>query len=292
MELLEAMRVRRSVRTYQTKKVPQDLLDSLIKSFDKTERLNDLRVTLKPMRSEAVASAMTGLIGSYGSIKNASIWVIGICQEGARDQENFGFRMEQFILECTRAGFGTCWVGGFFKKSVLDQLVTKEKNERIVCITPVGYAADRRLGERSMRSLGGLNTRKPLKERVFHRQWGNPAIEHLSSRKELLNIFELAQWAPSASNVQPCHYVIDEKQILLSVLSSLHRAYPEFIASDKGMNINFQPIDAGIAMSHVYLAARELGMPGRWSFEFDEPALRSRYRLPTDAKPVAVFSFK
>jgi nitroreductase len=292
MELLEAMRVRRSVRTYLSKAVPQDVLDSLIRTFDKTERLCDLRVTLNPMRSEVVAPAITGLIGSYGSIKNAPLWIIGISQEGPYYQENFGFRMEQFILECTRAGLGTCWVGAFFKKSVLDQVVTKEKNEQIICISPVGYAADRRLIERSMRSIGGLNTRKPLNERVFHGQWGIPATEYLSSRKELLKIFELARWAPSGTNQQPCHYVIDDKRIVIAVLTSLYRAYPKFITRDTGMSTNFQPIDAGIAMSHVHLAARELGMAGRWSLDFDESALRTRYQLPTDAKPVAVFSFK
>ena len=290
MELLEAMRVRRSVRTYLPKAVPQDVLDGLIKRFDETDRLCDLRVTLKCMRSEAVAHAMIGLIGSYGSIKNTPLWVIGISQDGPHYQENFGFRMEQFILECTRAGLGTCWVGGFFKKSVLDQLITKEINEQIVCISPLGYASDRRLSERSMRSLGGLNTRKPLKERVFHGQWGNPATEYLSSRKELLNIFELARWAPSASNLQPCHYIVDDTRILLAVLTSLYHPYPKFITRDTGMNTNFQPIDAGIAMSHIHLAARELGMPGRWSLAFDEPTLRSRYQISADAKLVGIFS--
>jgi hypothetical protein len=56
------------------------------------------------------------------------------------------------------------------------------------------------------------------------------------------------------------------------------------------MNTNFQPIDAGIAMSHIHLAARELGMPGSWSLAFDEPTLRSRYQISTDAKLVGVFS--
>jgi nitroreductase len=291
MELLEAMRVRRSVRTYLQKALPEDELDSLIKSFDKTERLCDLRITLKPMRSELVAPAMTGLIGSYGSVKNAPLWVIGISQEGGHYQENFGFRMEQFILACTRTGLGTCWVGAFFKKSVLDQLVPKEKNEQIVCISPLGYAADRSLSERTMSALGGLKTRKPLEERVFHGHWGNPATEYLSSRKALLDIFELARRAPSAYNIQPCHYVVEDNRILLMVLTSLYRTYPKLITRDTGMNTNFQPIDAGIAMSHIQLAAREVGIGGRWSLDFDEPALRSQYRLPADAKPVAVYSW-
>ena len=87
--------------------------------------------------------------------------------------------MEQFILDCTRERLGTCWVGGFFKVSKLEQLVPKSESERIVCISPVGYPMNRRTAEVVMRSLGGLNTRKPLRERVFHLKWGTPATEYL-----------------------------------------------------------------------------------------------------------------
>jgi nitroreductase len=291
MDIFEAMRVRRSVRTYQVKAISQDLLDQLIHGFENTERLNDLRVTLRPMNSESVASAMTGLVGSYGSIKNAPVWVMGIYQEGAHDQENFGFRMQQFILECTRAGLGTCWVGGFFKKTELYRLVSKEKGEQLMCITPVGYAAERRFAERSMRALGGLNSRKPLAERVFHGQWGNPATGYLSTRKNILDVFELARWAPSASNAQPCHYVVDDGQIVIATLTSLYRGYPPALSRGTGMSTNFQRVDAGIAMSHIHLAARELGVAGRWSLDFDEPALRAKYRFPSDARIEGVFSF-
>ncbi|MBN2159624.1 MAG: nitroreductase family protein [Spirochaetes bacterium] len=291
MDLLETMRTRRSVRTYISKQVPEGLLDGLLKGFASNDRLNDLPVKLLPMPSEAVHDAMTGLVGSYGSIRNAPLWVIGITREGAGFQENFGFRMEQFILECTLAGLGTCWVGGFFKLSMLDRLVPKGKDERIVCISPVGYAAERRLGEKTMRSLGGLNARKPLAERVFLGEWGSPSAEYLATRNSLQTLFEMARWAPSASNRQPCHYVLDGKRIVISVLTSLHRSYPKFLMSGDGMSVNFQPVDAGIAMAHVHLASRELGMNGSWSLEFDEPAARARYQIPADARIVGIFTF-
>ena len=292
MDLCKAMRIRRSERTYLNKPVPKDIFDRLIDTFDQSDRLNDLGLRLLPMAAGLVEHAMTGLIGSYGSIKNAPVWVIGISEDGENYQENFGFAMERYILECAREGLGTCWVGGFFKTSLLEAAVPKDENERIVCISPVGYAASRRFAERTMRSLGGLNVRKPLNERVFAERWGNPATEYLASRNKLLEVFELARWVPSSSNAQPCHYIVDDDRIVICVRTSLKRKYPKIVAKGTGMNFDFQGIDAGIGMSHVHLAAHELGITGKWTLEINELELREKYRFPEDARIIGTFDFE
>ena len=291
MDILEAIRVRRSVRTYTDKPVPEHLLKQLIESFDNSQRLDALSLRLIPMPPDKVEHAMTGLIGNYGRIKNAPMWVIGVSEEGKHHQENFGFAMEQFILECTREGLGTCWMGGFFKISLLENAVTKNKNELIECISPLGYAAPRRLAESSMRALGGLNSRKPLHQRVFEGQWGKPATEYLTSRKNLLEVFELARWSPSSCNHQPCHYIVSNQSIVLCVLRSLQKKFPKIVANGKGMNLDFQGIDAGIAMAHIFFAGQSLGIQGKWALEVDELELRKRHALPDDAKIVGVFNF-
>jgi nitroreductase len=274
------------------KPVPEELLNRLIEAFDNSYRLNKLGLRLLPMESGVVGHAMTGLMGSYGHMKNPPIWVIGISEDGKNYQENFGYAMEQFILECTREGLGTCWVGGFFKISLLEEAVPKDKDERIVCISPVGYTASRRFSERSMRALGRLNVRKPLHERVFTEHWGNPATQYLASKNNLLEVFELARWAPSASNAQPCHYIVDDERIVISVLTSLQKKYPKFVAKGKAMNFNFQGVDAGIGMAHVFSAAQELGIRGEWTLEIDEPELRKKHRFPDDARIVGAFDYK
>jgi nitroreductase len=291
MDIIEAMRIRRSVRTYQQKELPERILEKLLSGFQKNDILNDISVRLIPMKASDVEGAMTGLVGMYGRMKNSPMWIIGVSRAGDHYGENFGFRFEQFVLDCTREGLGTCWVGGFFKKSVLEKIVPKEAGEEIICISPLGYAADRRLGEKSMRLLGGLNSRKPLDERVFHGRWGNPAGEYLGSREKLHQIFELARWAPSASNMQPCHYIFDEGIIIISVLTTLHRKYPKIITGDSRMGVNFQPIDAGIAMSHVHLAARAMGIVGKWSFNFDEEKLKDAFHVPEEARVMGVYFF-
>ena len=86
MDILEAMRMRRSERTYLDKSVSEDLLKQLLEVFDKSHRLNTIGLRLITMDPSLVEHAMTGLIGSYGRIKNAPVWVIGISQEGQDHQ--------------------------------------------------------------------------------------------------------------------------------------------------------------------------------------------------------------
>lgn len=291
MNILEAMRVRRSVRTYTDQPVSTELLDRLVALFDSSDRLDDLPLRLPLMPGAQVEHAMMGLVGSYGKIVNPPWYAIGISRRGNNDQINFGFAMEQFVLACTQEGLGTCWIGGFFNQSQLDQAVPKDDDERIVCVCPVGYAQKRRMAERTMRALGGLNVRKPLAQRVYYSTWGKPAAGYLAEHPKMLEVFELARWAPSASNKQPVHCVFDADRIVLTVRRSLRGKYPAFVMQGRPKDVNFQFVDAGIAMAHIHLAAREQGLPGNWSLSFDESVLRQQYEIIDDARILGVFAF-
>jgi nitroreductase len=289
--ILEIIGIRRSVRTYLKKPIPPELLGRVEKAFEDAERLNNVAVRLTMEPAERVEHAMTGLVGSYGSMKNAPAYAVGISGEGPNDRVNFGFVMEQFILECTRAGMGTCWVGGFFKKSLMENAVTLNPGERIICVSPVGYSAERRIGERTMRTLGGLNTRRPLNERVFFGRWGQPATQYLNGRPDFEKLFEAARWAPSASNRQPVHFVMDAERIVATVLTTLAAKYMSVLGSDRSEKLDFQEVDAGIAMAHISLAAEHLGITGTWKLDFTDISLRNRYGIPAEAKIIGVFEF-
>lgn len=291
MDWCEAMRVRRSERTYLDKQIPADLLDKLLADFAQGPRLNDLRLRLPVVPATQVEHAMLGLIGGYGKVVGPPLYAIGISQNGESDKANFGYALERFVLNCTRAGLGTCWVGGYFKATALDEAVPQESDERIICITPLGYAAPRRFAERTMRTMGGLNRRKPLTERVFAGQWGEPLGDYLASRPKLAELFELARWSPSASNKQPTHYVVDERRIVVTVLTTLLGKYPAFAVKGRAPDLDFQPVDAGIAMCHLDLAAAELGMAGGCTPAVDKQALRQEYQIAPEADIIGVFEF-
>jgi nitroreductase len=291
VDVYEAMMTRRSVRTYRREPVPSALLDRVARAFAAADRLNDVPVRLLLVPAERVAPAMTGLVGSYGAMKDPPTYAIGTSRAGEHDQVNFGFVMEQFVLACAREGLGTCWVGGFFKKSRMNEAVPLPPGERIVCVSPVGHPAERRFAERSMRALGGLNARKPLAELVFDGRWGTPASAFLAARPDLARVFEAARWAPSASNGQPARYVVDDGRIVVCLTRPRSARYADALGKDRAEGLDFRGVDAGIAIAHVHLAARHVGAAARFSFSRDDAALRERHAVPEGTAIVGAFEF-
>ncbi len=289
MNNIEAIFTRKSDRTYLEKAVPEKLVEKLLAAYETYPRLNDLRQRLVVMPTKKVQAAMTGIVGSYGSMKNPPLYAIGISERGKNDQVNFGHIFEQFILECTKESLGTCWIGGFFKKSRLSHLIPMDANERIICVSPFGYAAKRRFSERTMRALIRADGRKPFDTRFFHKKWGQGAAAHLPDQAPFRKLLETARWSPSASNAQPCHFVYDNQHIVLSVLTTLQKDYPTFIKKDRAEDLNFQNVDAGIAMAHIELAAQELGMSGRWTMDIDDNEVRDKYAIVPEARIIGIF---
>ena len=58
-------------------------------------------------------------IGTYGVIKGADAFLIGIRCEKVENQKdaaiNFGYDFEQIVLKATELGLGTCWIAYNFK---------------------------------------------------------------------------------------------------------------------------------------------------------------------------------
>ena len=52
-------------------------------------------------------------IGTYGSIKNASMFILGTITQSERCFESYGYLFEQVVLKATDLGLSTCWLGYF-----------------------------------------------------------------------------------------------------------------------------------------------------------------------------------
>lgn len=68
--------------------------------------------------------------------------------------------MSYMILEAAEQGLGTCWLGAFFEDQVKTVLDIPE-NIRVVAMTPMGYAAEKR----------GMTARKKLEEIICYEKY-------------------------------------------------------------------------------------------------------------------------
>jgi len=242
---------RRSRRQYDpSRPVPDNLLEDLSSVCAGFQPFPQARAV--PVR-EHCDEVFKGVIGSYGKIKCARAFVAFIGDmTDARVQEKAGYIGEGIVLEATAMGLATFWVGGFFRPEVVASLIELKANEKVLGITPVGYAPEHQtLEERLMTGFGSTYRRRPLSALVTglnESQWPDWI------RKAL----EAARLAPSAINRQPWSFHVEPDSITVSVRTK----GPEFTVSKR--------LDCGIAMLHIDAAARSSGISGKWEF-LDSP---------------------
>ncbi|MFC1926819.1 nitroreductase family protein, partial [Chloroflexota bacterium] len=208
--------------------------------------------------SEPTTDIYKGIIGSYGKIRGALAFIAFIGDMRAPSvQEEVGYTGEGIILEATALGLNTCWVGGFFRPENVASLVDIKDNERVLAVTPVGYASRfESLAERLMTGFGLTHRRIPLSKLV-----SGLRVDNLP---EWIKVsLEAARIAPSAVNRQPWGFNVDG----IGITVFMRTSGPEFKISKR--------LDCGIAMLHIEVAVSSFGIQG--ALELLEAPLVSRF---------------
>ena len=288
MDLISAIEKRRSVRRYANKPVPERLARQVIDAAENAIPLYPtIGVRWQLVRAgNALYHALEAQSIVRGVFTAAPHYIIAASQERRGYMENLGFCMEQMILAATAQGLGTCWIGGMFREESLREFVPDlAEDERIVALTPLGYAdtsarADiaRRLHRWRSDDLG---RRKPLSEIASQDIW---MVPWLGQYKALSQVLEHTRLAPSWANTQPWHFVIDEQQAIATVDNT-----PQ--AGNVREGKPFYRLDGGIAMCHFYLSAQSAGWTGHWRVveEAEAKMLRDRYTIPKDYDVLGVY---
>src|SRR4030042_1447221 len=141
MNIREAIRRRVSVRHYEPRPVPEEILRAVVKSGEDSLALDDgIRVRFHLIEEgKLVAARMTYLTGARFLFGSAPHFIIATSEEKPLFMLNMGFRMEQMILFATQQGLGTCWIGGIFTEGRIGAFLGLEKNEDVIVLTPLGY---------------------------------------------------------------------------------------------------------------------------------------------------------
>lgn len=223
-QLLRAIKIRHSRRSYLDKMIPTD---DLISAIDQINTLAGLHIQLVLNNPEAFNS----LKKSYGMFRGVKhILALVGPKNDPNLWEKLGYYGEQLVLEATALGLDTCWVGGTYSKH--DCLCQILPNEELAAVIVIGYA------EKSV----------TVKEKVI------AAISHRRHKtfSQCTKIYDTApDWfkygvesallAPSALNAQPVLFTWKDQKAYASI--------PE--------KHKHEQIDLGIAKYHFELAANK-----------------------------------
>ena len=207
--------------------------------------------------TEESRQSLRGL-GTYGTIRNPTGFVIGAVKPGEKNLEGFGYLMEQAVLYATDLGLGSCWLGGFFTRSSFSRAIRLSGKEAIPAVVAIGHTASPTAEMDVWRRIANGAQRLPWEQLFFDGRFGVPlAHEKAGLYAEPL---EMVRLGPSASNRQPWRIVRDEAGFHFYVQRSA--GYRDVIKLARVVDL--QRVDLGIAMCHFGLTATETGLPGAW----------------------------
>ncbi|MGI5878491.1 MAG: nitroreductase family protein [Christensenellales bacterium] len=252
--VVDVIRARKSIRTYRSDPIPDDLLDKISDYISGIEGPFPV-----PIRFQLV-SAVPGEPGSVepgaSAIKGALTYLAAAVRNEGRCYEQLGYAMEKAILFITSLGLGTCWLGGTFNRTSFERALGVLPEEILPCVTPIGFPAEKKgLIDALIRKGASSHKREPWSAMFFRDRFGSPLTPEDAG--PYAEPFEMLRLSPSASNKQPwrvamvggrCHVYLQRTP-----------GYPKFTHHD------IQRIDPGIAMCHFELTARECGLRGHWA---------------------------
>ena len=251
MKASEAIRTRRSVRTFSDRPLDPGTADRILAFADRAENPFDLAIEWKIFPA-AEHPELTSPV-----IVGAQAWIggkmpLGI---GTRAEEAFGYSFEKILLFAETLGLGSTIIAGTMDRSAFERAMKLEDGWIMPCVSPLGFPAERMsLRETVMRKGIRADTRLDFGELFFDGSFDKPLAPEKAG--ELAEVLELTRLSPSAVNKQPWRVVLDGSAHTprLHFYEKRGKGY----VAPNGWDI--QRIDMGIALCHCVLALEEQGL--------------------------------
>ena len=264
--ITEIIEYRTSKRTYTPDPVEEEKLRRVEDFFTSLEGPFGVATRFGYVETNEFAKdGKINALGTYGTIKGATRFIVGATDRADRDYENFGYMFEKIILLATDLGLGTCWIGGIFNRSSFADKIRIKDHEVVPAITPIGYTTKRRsITDSVIRWSAGSKSRKPWPALFLHENFETSLSDQAAGKYE--RPLEMLRLGPSASNRQPWRVVKERGKDTFHLYLRRSKGYDKLVKA-----VDLQRIDMGIAMCHFELTAHELGLGGSWVI--DEPSI-------------------
>ena len=157
MEVMDAIRTRRSVRSYLEKPVEDEKVRRILEAArlaPSAKNLQEWRFIV--VRDKAVRQKLAAAAKGQAFVGQAPV-VIACCAQTDNHIMTCGqlcypidlaIAIDHLILKATEEGLGSCWVGAFYEDQVKAVLRVPE-DVRVVELVPLGYPGDKAEGERN-----------------------------------------------------------------------------------------------------------------------------------------------
>lgn len=223
MTLTEAAAKRISRRSYIPEFISNEKKNALNAVIDDIVTRSGLNIRLMEDGENCFS-----LIKSYGMFSGVkSYFAFAGNRNDPKMREKIGYFGEELVLEATKLGLGTCWVGASYDKS--SSAFKPKENEDFICVISVGEVGEKTVKEKALEKTIKTKRKSPAEiSKIIGEapEWFLKGVECASN-------------APSARNKQP---------IVFEFCRGKASAYS---TADAGYN----QIDLGIAEYHFELGS-------------------------------------
>jgi len=145
MEVYDAIKARKSVRSYDEKPVPSEVLERVLEAGQMAPSASNVQpwhfIVVTDQQKRVALSA-----GRYAKfLKNTPVVLVGLGDREAAPEwhvVDVTIALENIVLAATAEGLGSCWIGSFHESEVKAALSIPDRWE-VVAMLALGYEKEK-----------------------------------------------------------------------------------------------------------------------------------------------------
>lgn len=190
MDIIKAIEMRHSVRSYTNKKLSQTVISQLQDEINRCNKESGLHIQLVTDEPKAFDNFMA----HYGKFNGVQNYIALIGEKSPELDENIGYYGERIALFAQMLGLNTCWVAMTFGKRATKNRCQINAGEKLVCVLALGYGKTQ-----------GVQHKSKAIEDVCKTEKGMPEWFEKGMKSALL--------APTATNQQKFLFTLDQNHV-------------------------------------------------------------------------------
>ncbi|MFH1311769.1 MAG: nitroreductase family protein [Candidatus Eisenbacteria bacterium] len=146
MDAIDALKGRRSIRSYEDKPVPREMLEEIIDTARLAPTANNLQPWEFIVVTEHDMRAKVADLTDYGKfIAQSGACVVVFAKDVKRYIEDGSAATENILVAAHALGLGACWVAGYKKvyAEPVRELLGVPAGYKLVALVAVGYPAEK-----------------------------------------------------------------------------------------------------------------------------------------------------
>lgn len=244
--MIDLIKKRKSVRTYKESEIEENKINEIKNFLNDKENLKGPLDNIIDIRLVKASKINKKDFFSYGYIKNAEYYLVGITLNNDNAYIDLGYVLEKLVLYLTKLDIGTCWLGTIGTQENIKEILDIDPKYYVPACVSIGKIAKPRLFEKVMKFFIGF------KDKSFE-QFYLGDIDKV--KPEVKKSIKLLSQAPSSINSKPWRILNKDDFYYFYIKTNSKR---------KKMN----KIDLGISMFHFESVLNEYDITGMWYVEY------------------------